>query len=157
MVDTEKNGNLCYGVTMMNKENNNPYAAYILSKARDLPTAQPCTRQVPDRFANRFSTYEEYQEAMADFLNGMWRLTRCTLTLAIPPNPCNDTIMNKTTYSDDMNTIADIVLDSNGIYASDERLAGIAAECIAAERAAVAARRAALAAGAQETTWLVNW
>ena len=65
--------------------------------------------------------------------------------------------MNKTTYSDDMNTIADIVFDSNGVYASDSRLASIAAECIAAERAAVAARRAALAAGAQEGTWLVNW
>ena len=55
----------------MNNKTNNPYAAQILSKARDLPTAQPCTRQVPARFADRFSTYEEYQEAMADFLNGM--------------------------------------------------------------------------------------
>ena len=62
---------MCYGVTMMNNKTNNPYAAQILSKARDLPTAKPCTRQVPARFANRFSTYEEYQEAMADFLNGM--------------------------------------------------------------------------------------
>ena len=56
---------------MMNKETNNPYAAYILSKARDLPTAQPCNRQVPARFADRFSTFEEYEEAMSDFLNGM--------------------------------------------------------------------------------------
>ena len=47
--------------------------------------------------------------------------------------------------------------NSQGVYASDSRLASIAAECIAAERAAVAARRAALAAGAQESTWLVNW
>ena len=44
-----------------------------------------------------------------------------------------------------------------GVYASDSRLASIAAECIAAERAAVAAARAARAAGAQEATWLVNW
>tara|TARA_Y100000033_G_scaffold44270_1_gene46670 strand:+ start:238 stop:423 length:186 start_codon:yes stop_codon:yes gene_type:complete len=48
-------------------------------------------------------------------------------------------------------------LQLNGVYASDERLASIAAECLAAERAAVAAARAARAAGAQESTWLVNW
>ena len=65
--------------------------------------------------------------------------------------------MNKTTYSNDMHAIADTIFDSNGVYASDERLANIAAECIAAERAAVAARRAAIAAGAQEATWQVNW
>ena len=65
--------------------------------------------------------------------------------------------MNKTAYSDDMHTIANTVFDSNGVYASDERLASIAAECLAAERAAVAASRAARAAGAQEATWLVNW
>ena len=50
-----------------------------------------------------------------------------------------------------------IRFNSNGVYASDARLASIAAECLAAERAASAARRAALAAGAQEATWLVNW
>ena len=50
-----------------------------------------------------------------------------------------------------------IRFNSNGVYASDERLADIAAECLAAERAAVAASRAARAAGAQETTWCVNW
>ena len=50
-----------------------------------------------------------------------------------------------------------IRFNSQGVYASDSRLAGIAAECLAAERAAVAARRAALAAGAQESTWQVNW
>jgi hypothetical protein len=50
-----------------------------------------------------------------------------------------------------------IRFNSNGVYASDERLASIAAECLAAERAAVAARRAARAAGAQEATWQVNW
>ena len=50
-----------------------------------------------------------------------------------------------------------IRFNSQGVYASDSRLASIAAECIAAERAASAARRAALAAGAQEETWLVNW
>ena len=49
----------------------NPYEIQILSKGRDLPEAQPSTRQVPARFADRFATYEEYEEAMADFLNGM--------------------------------------------------------------------------------------
>jgi hypothetical protein len=50
-----------------------------------------------------------------------------------------------------------IRFNSQGVYASDSRLADIAAECIAAERAAVAARRAAIAAGAQEGTWLINY
>ena len=46
---------------------------------------------------------------------------------------------------------------TNGVYASDSRLASIAAECLAAERANAAAARAARAAGANEGTWLVNW
>ena len=56
-----------------------------------------------------------------------------------------------------MNKTQTIRFNSNGIYASDERLASIAAECLAAERAATAASRAAIAAGAQEATWQVNW
>ena len=56
-----------------------------------------------------------------------------------------------------MNKSKTIRFNSNGVYASDARLASIAAECLAAERAAVAAARAARAAGAQESTWLVNW
>ena len=56
-----------------------------------------------------------------------------------------------------MNKSKTIRFNSQGVYASDTRLASIAAECIAAERAAIAARRAAIAAGAQEATWQVNW
>ena len=56
-----------------------------------------------------------------------------------------------------MNKTKTIRFNSNGVYASDTRLADIAAECLAAERAAAAASRAARAAGAQESTWLVNW
>ena len=62
---------LCYGVTMMNNKSNNPYAQQILAKGRDLPKATVSDRKVPARFADRFATYEEYAEAMADFLNGM--------------------------------------------------------------------------------------
>ena len=54
----------------MNKTQN-PYAQQILAKGRDLPKAQPETGKVPERFRDRFATFEEYQEAMADFLNGM--------------------------------------------------------------------------------------
>ena len=68
-------------------------------------------------------------------------------TLAIPATLCHTIGMKK----------QNIQFNSNGVYASDARLASIAAECIAAERAAVAASRAARAAGAQESTWLVNW
>jgi len=50
---------------------NNPYEQQIIAKGRDLPKAQPSTGEVPDRFKDRFATFEEYQEAMADFLNGL--------------------------------------------------------------------------------------
>ena len=55
----------------MNKTTSNPYEIQILSKGRDLPTATKSDRKVPARFADRFATYQEYEEAMADFLNGM--------------------------------------------------------------------------------------
>ena len=55
----------------MNKTTSNPYESYILSKGRDLPAPQKIDGKVPARFADRFKTYAEYQEAMADFLNGM--------------------------------------------------------------------------------------
>ena len=48
----------------------NPYAQYLLEKGRDLPKPQPATGVVPAMFADRFATYEEYREAMHDFLNG---------------------------------------------------------------------------------------
>ena len=75
-------------------------------------------------------------------------MAKCTLTLDFPAKTCHTNSMNKSKT---------IRFNSQGVYASDSRLASIAAECIAAERAAVAARRAARAAGAQESTWLVNW
>jgi hypothetical protein len=56
-----------------------------------------------------------------------------------------------------MNKTQTIRFNSQGVYASDERLASIAAECLAAERANLAAARAARAAGAYESTWQVNW
>lgn len=56
-----------------------------------------------------------------------------------------------------MNKQTTIRFNSQGVYASDDRLASIAAECIAAERASIAAARAARAAGASEGSWLVNW
>ena len=81
----------------MNKTNN-PYAQQILAKGRDLPTPQPSTRQVPARFADRFATYEEYQEAMADFLNGMWQSPYCPQPVDFPPDLCNHTYMAQTSF-----------------------------------------------------------
>jgi len=54
----------------MTRYNPNVYEQQILAKGRDLPKAQPATGKVPAMFADRFETFEEYQEAMADFLNG---------------------------------------------------------------------------------------
>ena len=56
-----------------------------------------------------------------------------------------------------MNKTQTIRFNFNGVYASDSRLASIAAEFIAAERANLAAARAARAAGANDSTWQVNW
>jgi len=49
----------------------NPYAQQILDKGRDLPTAAAPKRVFPLTIGPRtFETEEEYQEALADFLNG---------------------------------------------------------------------------------------
>lgn len=42
---------------------------YCAEKQRDLPG--PAPREVPASMRYRFATYEEYQEAMHDFLNGI--------------------------------------------------------------------------------------
>ena len=49
----------------------NPYAQQILDKGRDLREPHKFDGKVPALFADRFKTYAEYEEAMADFLNGM--------------------------------------------------------------------------------------
>ena len=49
----------------------NPYAQQILAKGRDLPTAPAPKREFPCTIGARiFNTEEEYNEALADFLNG---------------------------------------------------------------------------------------
>lgn len=57
----------------MNKRNEmtqtNPYRSQIIAQGRD-PIDRP-VKQVPARYADRFATYEEYQEAIAEMLNGM--------------------------------------------------------------------------------------
>ena len=73
---------------------------------------------------------------------------KCPPSLDFHANPCHTNSMNKT---------QPIRFNSQGVYASDKRLASIAEECIAAERAAIAADRAARALGANQSTWLVNW
>ena len=55
----------------MTRYNPNVYEQQILAKGRDLPAPQKFDGKVPARFADRFKTYAEYEEAMADFLNGM--------------------------------------------------------------------------------------
>jgi hypothetical protein len=57
--------------TTMQRFTSNPYEQQILAKGRDLPAPQKFDGKVPARFADRFATYAEYQEAMADFLNGL--------------------------------------------------------------------------------------
>ncbi len=41
---------------------------YSLSEIRQAPKV--VDKRVPARFRDRYSTYEEYREAIADFLNG---------------------------------------------------------------------------------------
>ena len=55
----------------MTRYNPNVYEQQILAKGRDLPTPPKFDGKVPALFADRFATYAEYQEALANFLNGM--------------------------------------------------------------------------------------
>ena len=58
-----------YNVSM-NKTN--PYAQQILAQGRDLSNAPARKREFPCTIhGRRFETENDYQEAMADFLNGM--------------------------------------------------------------------------------------
>ena len=57
--------------TVMNKTTSNPYAQQILAQGRDLSNAAAPKRQFPCTIGLRtFQTEEEYNEAIADFLNG---------------------------------------------------------------------------------------
>ena len=51
--------------------NSNPYTQQVLDKGRDLPKASATKRTFPLTIGYRtFETEAEYQEALADFLNG---------------------------------------------------------------------------------------
>jgi len=55
----------------MIKTTSNPYAQQILAKGRDLPTAPAPKASYPRQIGARtFYTEAEYNEALADFLNG---------------------------------------------------------------------------------------
>jgi len=50
----------------------NVYTDYIESKGYTVKECyRPAKKEVPASLRDRYSSYEEYQEAMADFLNGM--------------------------------------------------------------------------------------
>ena len=56
--------------------NSNPYKQQILDKGRDLPTARIArhaevyNREVPAAFRDRFATWDAYESALHDYLNG---------------------------------------------------------------------------------------
>ena len=55
----------------MTRYNPNAYEQQILAKGRDLPTAPAPKQQFPKTIYGRtFETQADYDEAMADFLNG---------------------------------------------------------------------------------------
>jgi len=52
---------------------NNVYTDYIESKGYTVAECyRPAKKEVPDNMRDRYSSYEEYQEALHDFLNGNW-------------------------------------------------------------------------------------
>ena len=58
-------------VTQMTRFTSNPYEQQILAKGRDLPTAAAPAQQFPKTIYGRtFETKAEYDEAIADFMNG---------------------------------------------------------------------------------------
>lgn len=57
--------------TEMSIYNPNIYEQQILAKGRDLPKASVnVERKVPAHLQDRYATWDEYQEALHDFLNG---------------------------------------------------------------------------------------
>ena len=52
---------------MMNTSN--PYRQQMIDQGRD-PIDRP-VREVPAQYRDRFESFEEYQEAIAEMLNGM--------------------------------------------------------------------------------------
>jgi hypothetical protein len=55
----------------MNQTYMTPYAEYVQAKGYTLQECyRPADQRVPSRLRDRYDTYEEYQEAIADFLNG---------------------------------------------------------------------------------------
>jgi len=56
----------------MNKTTNNPYVAQIYAKGRDyVPTPAPRATYPREIHGRVFNTEAEYNEALADFLNGL--------------------------------------------------------------------------------------
>lgn len=53
---------------------NNVYEEYLVQKGYSLSEIRQAPKvvdkRVPECFRDRYSTYEEYREAIADFLNG---------------------------------------------------------------------------------------
>ena len=55
----------------MTRFTSNPYEQQILAKGHDLPTAAAPAQQFPKNIHGRtFETKAEYDEAIADFMNG---------------------------------------------------------------------------------------
>ena len=71
----------------MNKTTSNPYAQQVLAQGRDLSNAPAPKREFPCTIGARtFETEAEYQEALAEFLNGYWdQLERWHTLPPIPP------------------------------------------------------------------------
>jgi len=60
----------------MNKSNLQEFYPSLLQKGytvREINESckRHSNREVPDQFKNRYSTYEEYLEAISDFMNGL--------------------------------------------------------------------------------------
>ena len=83
---------------MKNNTVSNPYAQQVLAQGRDLSNAPAPKREYPRTVGLRtFQTEEEYQEALADFLNGYWYQlgNRPLWTPSAEPMPYH-CLMNKT-------------------------------------------------------------
>ena len=73
---------MCHAYSM--NKTQNPYRSQMIQQGRD-PIDRP-VREVPARYRDRFATYEEYQEAIAEMLNGMWQSGDCPQTIDFCPN-----------------------------------------------------------------------
>jgi len=83
----------------MNKTTSNPYIAQIHAKGRDYVPTPAKMGEFPKTVHGRvFETEEEYREAIAEMLNGMWQSRGWPPALDFPSIPTHTSHINRNAF-----------------------------------------------------------